>query len=179
MKHETYKVILLFPVRGQTTQYGSLAPKPLCLFFSPTGSSDNRERWMLKLLRDVIETGHLQRTEEADGSGWKLLHQWFRVMVSFKGHAPMRKVLFIGGEIPKQEARKVRKTVFLGFEFRPTLRFWTSTSQSPRIFQNWRWGVWGWSRTMHGAHKHVFSTIVPGAKEGTDGVECVIWEGQL
>lgn len=69
MKLETYKVILLFPVRGQTIQYGSLAPKSLCLFFSPTGSSDNGERWMLKLLHDVIETGHLQRTEEADGSG--------------------------------------------------------------------------------------------------------------
>lgn len=32
MKLETYKVILLFPVRGQTIQYGSLAPKSLCFF---------------------------------------------------------------------------------------------------------------------------------------------------
>ena len=73
MKHETYEVILLFPVRGQTTQYGSLVPKSF--FFSPTGSSDNGERWMLKLLSDVVQTGHVQRTEEADGSGLKLLHQ--------------------------------------------------------------------------------------------------------
>ncbi len=77
------------------------------VFFSPTGSSDNGERWMLKLLSDVVQTGHVQRTEEADGSGLKLLHQWFGVMWQ------MRSVLFIGGEIPKQEARKVRFCVLV------------------------------------------------------------------